>query len=234
MKLRRRGVPSRLAMSRGFTLVEVLLALVISMGVFAIVATLYYTIAMSWVGHRQGDAKIQHEISIFGFLNESLSVLPSLKEFDNREIVRGVQWLRLPDSGESDPVYLSWWAEKRPAFLIGDEEINHFAVRIYLAFDPGNGISLIWHPEDPDMGRMLTRQTFDLEDYIYQYPLWRDVLSVEHGYYELESDQWEWLRDDGRFDPGENGVPDVVRVEIETEVGDEKFLAIYLSKEVAP
>ena len=74
--------------SRGFTLIEVLLAMVVTVMVLGTCGMLYYSIAQAWISHKQGDVELQHDHSIFAFLNNNSAF--------NRINLTGsrVQWIR--------------------------------------------------------------------------------------------------------------------------------------------
>ena len=216
------------ASSAGFTLIEVLLAMVISMLVLAEIVMIYYSISAAWISHKQGDINLQHNHSILAFLEEELSIKRQLPSIDTRGLDRKLTWARLPEAGNYDPVYLSWVCEKPPAFLETSAWYGSFAIRLYLKYDPRQGLSLIWHPEDPMIGRM-DMPNYDVKDYFFEFPLSSKVIACTLAYYDAEKNEWDDVEYTKNFDPGDRGIPDVIILEIEDR---ERFTqSIYFSKE---
>lgn len=215
-------------LSSGFTLVEVLLAMAISMMILAGVGYLYYSIAIAWSSHKEGDLELQHHHSIFAFLEDEISIKPSLPVRETKGIDSSLQWLRLPDSNHYDPIYLSWVAKNPPAFLTSGQWIDGFSVRLFLNFDSREGLSLIWHPEDPKINRM-DLEDYEVDDYIFEFVLSTDVSRFQYAYYDSEKDEWELFDHDSGLDPDEMGLPAAVVFDVEHK-GEVVTRTIYLGQ----
>ena len=198
----------------GFTLVEVLLAMVISMGVLAAIVFLYYSISIAWISHKAGDINLQHNHSILGFLEDELSLKQRLPSMNIKQLDEQLSWARLPEAGIYDPTYLSWVDETPPPFLQTSEWYGNMAVRLYLKYDARSGLSLIWHPEDPMIERM-DITNYDVEDYLFEFPLSDQVIGCTFAYYDAEKDEWEEVENGRNFDPQDRGIPDAVTLTIE-------------------
>ena len=210
----------------GFTLIEVLLAMLISMLVLAEIVMIYYSISVAWISHKEGDINLQHNHSILAYLESELSINRQLPAINARNLDEQLTWARLPEAGNYDPVYLSWVSAKPPPFLETSAWYGDFAIRLYLKYDSRQGLSLIWHPEDPMIERMdLTN--YDVKDYLFEFPLSDKVVGCKFAYYDSEKEEWEEIENTRDFNPDDRGIPDVIILEIEDR---EQFTqSIYLS-----
>lgn len=214
--------------TNGFTLIEVLLAMVISMIILSGIGFLYYSIAMAWISHKEGDVQLQHNHSIFAYLEDELSVKPTLPSIGNELNVR-LQWMRLPGAGNYDPVYLSWVTESAPAFIRSGSWFDEMGIRFFLKFDSRKGLSLIWHPEDPKIDRIDMPQ-YDVEDYLFEFPLSSKVSGFAFAYYDREDDEWEEVEHTRNFDPQDRGLPNAIILSIE-ERDEVVFRTLYLPQQ---
>jgi prepilin-type N-terminal cleavage/methylation domain-containing protein len=196
--------------SRGFTLIEVLLAMVISMGVLFAVSIFYYHMAMAWAGHRRDEQVQQRRHTLMASLEHSLCVAPRLISNQNAADP-SLKWARLSDDALYGPSYLSWVSEKAPAYLPMAPSSRNLALRCYLRFEPRSGLSLLWEPEDLKMERRIRRDGKN-EWEVMQFPLSTEVSRMRYGYYDGETDDWEWIEDYGNHDPGERGIPDAMEL----------------------
>lgn len=215
---------------RGFTLVEVLLAMVVTVMVLTACGMLYYSITLAWIDHRQGDVEQQHEHSIFAYLEQQLAVNPTLPSMVPGSVDASIRWQSLPEASSYDPQYLSWQVREPPAFLMTGAWTDHMVTRLYLRYDAREGLSLIWHPDDAKVDR-LGFTNYRVEDYLYRFPLSLRIVSLTYAYWDLEDETWELEPHLRNYDPGENGVPDALIFEIEDRELVQRTL--YLAKEVA-
>jgi prepilin-type N-terminal cleavage/methylation domain-containing protein len=199
---------------RGFTLIEVLLAMVVSMMILAGIGFLYYSIAMAWISHKEGDTVLQHNHSILAFLEDELSVKSRLPTVGEEDLDEQLQWARLPEAGIYDPVYLSWVSATPPPFIESTDWYDGLAVRFYLKYDVREGLFLIWHPDDPKISRM-SIPNYGVKDYIFEFPLSTKVVGFSYAYYDATDDKWEEIENSRNFDPKERGIPDAIVLEIE-------------------
>jgi prepilin-type N-terminal cleavage/methylation domain-containing protein len=177
---------------RGFTLIEVILAMAISMMVIAGISWLFITIIGTWMAHKAGDIELQHMHSKLAFLDNELSIEPSRPTSGDDEIDRSVQWRGVPGEELYSAVnWLSWGRASPPVFFKQGDWKDDMGTRMYLRYDRRRGISIVWHPDDARIER-LDIQGFDVEDYIYEFPLISDVQQLEYGYYDSERDLWEF------------------------------------------
>lgn len=215
---------------RGFTLIEVLLALVVSVMVMTACGMLYYSIALAWIDHRQGDVELQHEHSIFAFLEQEWVIQPNLPSQLPGIVDGSLSWQSLPGASAYDPVYLSWLTPEPPAFLMTGRWTDHTVTRMYLRFDTREGVSLIWHPDDAKVERM-GFTNYRVEDHLYRFPLALDWISLSYAYWDAEQKRWEIEPHLRNYDPGERGVPDALIFEVEGRELTRRTL--YLNQELS-
>jgi len=212
----------------GFTLIEVLLALVVTVMVLLTCGMLYFSIAQAWISHKQGDAELQHEHSVFAFLEQQLAINPTLPSNLPDEVDPVVAWNQLPEASTYDPVYLSWEVETLPVFLKTGDWMDHMAARLYLKYDERDGLSIIWHPEDSRIDRMGMTQ-YDVKDYVFEFPFGIKLLSLSYAYWDSENQKWDVEPHSKSYNPGEKGVPDALIFEIEGKETIRRTL--YIGKE---
>ena len=225
MHRRTRSRPRRL---RGFTLIEVLLAMVVTIMVLATCGMLYFSIAQAWISHKQGDAELQHNHSILAFLEDQLCVQSVIPSDVPDSIDLSVSWSKLPEASTYDSQYLSWCVEELPAFLMTNQWMDHVAARLYLKYDSQQGLSILWHPEDEKIDRM-DFTNYRVEDYSYEFPLSLRVVSLSYGYWDAEDNEWEIEPHTRNYDPDDKGVPDALILEIEEQEIIKK--TFYIGKE---
>lgn len=199
----------------GFTLIEVLAAMAIAMGVLYAIGLIYYSVATAWISHREGDHVLQHQHSIFAFLEDQLSIQQELIAPGYNAENSGVEWRKLPEAGEYEPYYLSWWMKNPPVFVQWGEWWDGFGARCYLEFDRNSGLALIWHPEDPKIEQLSMGFPFEVEDYMFRFHLSSEVLQLEYAYYDGEKDEWENLSALSNQEIDEKGLPVAVIFEVE-------------------
>lgn len=198
----------------GFTLIEVLLAMVVTIMVLATCGMLYFSIAQAWVNHKQGDAELQHTHSIFSFLEKQLTIQPLIPSDSPDEFDPAIRWAQLPEASSFEPNYLSWQVEKLPVFLKAGDWMDEMGARLYLKYDANAGLAILWHPDDSRIERM-DFTNYDVKDYIFEFPIGLKMVSFTYGYWDAEDQQWEMETHTRNYSPGDLGVPDAVILEIE-------------------
>ncbi len=219
---------SRLEHLQGFTLIEVLLAMVVTIMVLATCGMLYFSIAQAWISHKQGDAELQHNHSILAFLEDQLCVQSTIPSDAPDSIDLSVSWSKLPEASNFDSQYLSWGVKELPAFLKTNQWMDHVAARLYLKYDSRDGLSILWHPDDEKIERM-DFTNYRVEDFTYEFPLSLNVVSFSYGYWDSEDEEWEIEPHTRNYDPDDNGVPDALILEIEEQEVIKK--TFYIGKE---
>jgi len=216
--------------SKGFTLIEVLLAMVVTVMVLGTCGMLYYSIAQAWISHKQGDVELQHDHSIFAFLEQQLCIQPNQPDGLPSAVDSSLSWAQLPEASTYDPKYLSWLVKTPPVFVENGEWTDHFAARLYLKYEPREGLSILWHPDDNRVERM-EFTNYQVEDYLYEFPLTDKVVSLRYAYWDKEKDEWVIESHTRNYDPGEKGVPDALLFEVEEKETITRTL--YLGKETS-
>lgn len=200
--------------SGGFTLIEVLLAMVVTIMVLATCGMLYFSIAQAWISHKQGDAELQHTHSIFSFLEKQLSLQPLIPSDSPDEFDPGIRWAQLPEASSFEPHYLSWQVETLPVFLKTADWMDEMGATLYLKYDASAGLAILWHPDDSRIGRM-DFTNYNVTDHIFEFPIALNMVSFSYGYWDAEDQQWETELHTRNYSPGDRGVPDAVILEIE-------------------
>jgi competence protein ComGC len=214
--------------ARGFTLIEILLAMVISMLVLGGVAMLYYGMAVAWMGHKRDDLLVQQQNTMMAVLEQQLMIEPKLPRMQSDgEPSSAISWAQLPGAGLNDPWYLSWYCPNPPAFLSSEPWAENLAIRVFLRFDRREGLSLLWHPEDERISRM-DFPRYDVQEQIrvFYFPT-GSIVGMEYAYYDRQGDQWE-RRTESKDSGSERPLPDALV--IQTREDGEAQHVIYLGR----
>ncbi len=223
---------------RAFTLVEVLLSLVIAMIVLSAIAMVYFNFATGWVANRESQLIEQHNDSVFAFLESEFRKINAIKSENDR--FYAIEWRQLPGEGSNSPFILSWLRDEPLPFAYLDNAYQRFDVRIFLQHNDFDGLTIIWHPEDPMINQLDDFFEFVPEENLYYFPLSIDITAIRLGYYDAEEDYWEFLRYD-EVDPNivtdtdintvTSGLPDIIRWQFDDV--NETVRSIYLRDSAA-
>ncbi|OPZ73689.1 MAG: hypothetical protein BWY82_01047 [Verrucomicrobia bacterium ADurb.Bin474] len=209
----------------GFSLIEVLLALMISMIVIASVTSLFYVFANAWLGYRDSGYERDHAHGVVAFLDGEFSRLSGTSATGDNE---SVQWMKLPEAGPYDPEYLSWKVTDAPPFLSVSPAFEGMALRVYLRFERERGLSLIWHPEDDLLVDPWRDEPFDPTDHLYEAPLTPMVDSFLYAFYDSEKDEWDELDEPWKDQFLKGQMPDVLVIRFLSEDESARPFHVYL------
>jgi len=181
-----------LATRRGFTLVEVLIAL--TLGGFILTAAMMHLVSLGkiWTHDWSDRHYMHHKESLTTFLirvfKEADSGFSSLGTTGN---LAGLRWENPPGETTLDDPYLRFYLKQPPAVLISNPPLASSVV-CYLVFDEEEGLSFLWYP------LIATRdgeeEIEDIDD-LYRTSLSRFVARIEYCYYDKEKEEWETEED---------------------------------------
>lgn len=175
-----------------FTLIEVLLAIVISGMVLTAASSFLVSIANIWINRGDNDFFVQHVDGVGVFLNQALALSEGTEELGEGEDDLPVVWARPPGYSEFEPPLLAFRLRESPP-LLSTLEFPLPGVTAYLYFREDRGLYLLWHPH--------LVETEDIDD-VYRTPLSPYCKGLEYHYYDEEEELWETtdepLEDDDR------------------------------------
>lgn len=216
------------AAGSGFSLIEVLLALVISMIVISSVTSLFYVFANAWLGYRDSGYEQDHAHGVVAFLEGECSRLSGVSAAGESG---GVEWRKLPEAGPYDPEYLSWRVVDAPPFLPVSELFEGMGIRVYLRFERDRGLSLIWHPEDDLLVDPWRDEPFDPREHLYEVPLSPMVDSLLYAFYDSEKDEWDELDEPWKDQFLKGQMPDVLVLRFLSEKEAVPTFHVYLPRD---
>ncbi len=187
--------------AEGLTLVEMIVTVAI-LGIFLTLLS-FHLVALSnlWLNRDDGDRFDQHADGVALFLAEALA---SSEAAAGAAAGRPVEWSRLPGAGEFDEPLLHFRQAEAPALFVR-EGLPLPAIRAWLHFERGQGLSILWHSaldaDEPESARSLNRTVIS--------PF---VSKIEYAYYDMEDDRWEMLERPREQARREFVLPDFLRL----------------------
>lgn len=170
MKTKRKGG----SMKRGFTLVEVLLALSIGMMVLMSATSLLYSMGKVWANEQSGGMFYQHanHLEIFLRQNFEKSIRPTT--------TARVRWERPPEWSEFDDPLLCFNLDESPAFLYQDgAPLYHLTCYIY--FTKEDSLCFLWYSKQYEV---------ESESDLYLTQISPYVTAMSYLYYDSDKEEW--------------------------------------------
>lgn len=200
----RRLQPASGPARRGFTLIEMLLALSLVGILFGAMTYLLGTVSLLWLGSKQQDFFPQHVEGVTLFLNESLRRAEAVSAPTNTggggnaaedgnlspsaQNAQGlpVEWARPPGWNDvRDPLLLFRQKETPALFVREGESLPN--INCYLHLDDREGLSILWYSD-------LEEEVEDEGD-LYRTLISPYITRIEYCYYDEEQNEWE-VQDD--------------------------------------
>ena len=206
-------VPNRNS-RRGFTLIEVLLALMIAGLLLTAVSFLVVTMAQIWINRGDDDFFDQHVDGVTLFLNNALLLSEGLEE----NATEVVSWSRPPGYSEFEDPLIAFTMKESPA-LLSFEDRPLSAITCYLFFrGDDEGLSILWHSE--------LQEIEDIDD-VFRSSVSLFVSSIEYNYYDLEEEEWSTESEPKEDDEGLLILPDFLTLQFEHD-GEIRRRPVYL------
>ena len=169
------------ALRRGFTLIEVLLALSIGMMVMTAASGMLFYVGQLWQNSETATQFEEHTESVSQFL-EYILKSGSAEVATNSNSRSGLAWRKLPGSTTLDGEFLSFRVSgDLPLFQLEKSGAVADAL-VFLHLVEGKGLVLDWQTDV---------QIQENDKIASQTVLSRWVTAIEYHYYDLEDDNWE-------------------------------------------
>lgn len=193
---------------KGFSLIELLLALAIGMLVMIAATSMLFFVGQLW--HQSEDLTQfeEHTESVSQFLEH---IFESSGE--------SVAWETLPGNTTLDDEMLSIRVSgELPLFRLEDNSIVASA-QVYLQVVADRGLVIDWQTDE---------QADENENHLNQTVLSKWVKSIEYAYYDLEDDKWEKSAEMEEDDDGNAQIPDFIKLAFLHDDGREALTYVML------
>lgn len=185
---------------RGFSLLEMVLAIAIGGVVLAMASTQMYVMFQIWITSQRDTFFDKHIEGCERFLNELVrpsSLLPNVTHDPRME--------RPPGYSEFDPNLLVLQTqEASPFFYWGNAKQASGQLMVAFLFSKKEGLSLLWYP--------VVQRPDGLEE-VYKTNLSQWVTAFEYAYFDADMKQWKVLDEPlSEFDADEPTLPDMIKV----------------------
>lgn len=170
--------------ARGFSLIEVLLAVAVSAMLLAGVSMWLLSLANIWLNQGSDDHFQQHVEGMSVFLNNTIAMSEGFEE-QGGETGQPVQWQKPPGASEFDDPLLSFTLKEAPPLLVASGDALP-GLTCYLSHDKDEGLFILWHSRLQDT---------EEDEEVFRTPVSKYVKRVEYCYYDREDDSWEILEE---------------------------------------
>ncbi|MCD8481941.1 MAG: prepilin-type N-terminal cleavage/methylation domain-containing protein [Verrucomicrobia bacterium] len=188
---------------RGFTLIEILLALGLSAVVLTALSFHLFTLSSIWLNSTDDDHFGRHADGVANFLNNSIANSTGTTAGAQNARTLPVEWAHPPGVSDlRDPQLRFRVADRHPFFALEGGAFPE--VTAYLQFERNDGLLLLWSSSF----QIEVEDTRDLQRSL----LSRFVTRVEYCYFDREDNRWHTDETPRRDDSNEFIVPDFLRL----------------------
>lgn len=205
-------------MKKGFTLIEVILALALGGLILLAASSLLMSLTQLWMKEKGLDNFEDHVYGVTEFLKEHLREA----QYSPDKGLPKTQWGK-PPVGSGDEQYLMFYI-RTPHPLFDTEELN--PIIAYLVWTKDEGLSLIWYSYKPDV-------PLDKVE-AYRRILSPYVKGIKLHYYDKERGRWEAVTKPKENKERKLELPDFLELDFEKEGEEAQLSYIWLPKPSAP
>ncbi len=184
---------------KGFTLVEILLAITIGASVLMAATSLLYSMGKVWLNEQSGSLFYQHCNHLNIFLQQSFerSVRPSS--------LPRVRWERPPEWSEFDDPLLCFELDETPPLLYENgEPLYHLTCYFY--FTEKDGLCLLWYSKQYAIEKLSDLYLTQLSPY---------AKSIHYIYYDTDMKEWRESDTPEKERSGKWVLPEALRFTLE-------------------
>jgi len=219
------------ASSRGFSLIEMLLAVALGGMLLSMVAFQVVSLSSIWMNQNDDDYFLEHANGVAEFLSLGLGKAEGLLQEDEtagsgrnasartdsgqegsrntreasgeeKQRVNAMEWARPPGYSELDEPLLSFRLNEAPP-LLQEYDIPFPWLIAYLHFAEGKGVSLLWHSE------LLEVEDMDEVNHTVLSPF---ADQMEYCYFDDENETWEITSEPMKDENGQYPLPNFLRL----------------------
>jgi len=203
----------------GFTLIEMLLAIVLIGGLMTALSFHIFALSNIWLSSNDDQFFDQHVEGVSVFLNTVLARSEAIAATETDEAALPVAWARPPGWSEiRDPLLMFRQAETPALFTSEGRPLPD--ITAYLLFERGAGLSVLWYSAlELDIER---------ESDLHKAPISPFVTQIEYAYYERDENRWELVTEPLEESPGQFRLPHYLKLTFEHPDADEPAVRFIL------
>jgi prepilin-type N-terminal cleavage/methylation domain-containing protein len=197
---------------KGFTLVEVLLALAISGLLLTAATSLLITLSRAWA--ERPATRDAFDAHVDGVARFFISIMDKATMAPGSENAKSPIFLDRPvDFSDVEDPLISFFVREAPPVLFWPHGLAP-RVHCYIYFEDGDGLSLLWYSDlqEMEMGES-GKPELESEDDLFKTPISKFCQEIEYCYYDKEEEQWDLedeLQEDNEND--QHNLPDFIRL----------------------
>lgn len=202
---------------KGFTLIEVLLAIALGGALLTAVMVHVFSLAAIWQNSGDGDYFDQHVDGVVLFLSNTFAMSEGLEsvaqeeedrnETEEESQIEPVIWGRPPGYSDfEDPLLTFRLKESPPLFTTGEFPMP--GVTCHLYFHDRDGLSLLWYSRFSKVENINDVNRTLISPY---------VTEIEYCYYDTEFESWDIESDPKEDRDGQFLLPDFIKLRFEYE-----------------
>jgi prepilin-type N-terminal cleavage/methylation domain-containing protein len=198
--------------SKGFTLVEVLLALAISGLLLTAATSLLITLSRAWA--ERPATRDAFDAHVDGVARFFVSVMDKATMAPGSENAKSPIFLDRPvDFSDAEDPLISFFVREAPPVLVWSHGLAP-RVHCYIYFEDGDGLSLLWYSDLQEMEKGESgKPELESEDDLFKTPISSFCEEIEYCYYDKEEEKWD--NEDRLQEDNENeqhNLPDFIRL----------------------
>ena len=210
-RLTKVGVPVKHG-RRGFTLVEVLLALAISGLLLTAATSLLITLSRAWA--ERPATRDAFDAHVDGVARFFVSIMDKATMAPGSENAKSPIFLDRPvDFSDVEDPLISFFVREAPPVLVWPHGLAP-RVHCYIYFEDGDGLSLLWYSDLQEMEKGESgKAELESEDDLFKTPISKFCQEIEYCYYDKEEEKWDEedrLQEDNEND--QHNLPDFIRL----------------------
>ena len=194
--------------SRGFTLVEVLIALTLG-GIILTAATAHIvSLGQIWTHDWSRRHYVHHKDSLTGLLTRTFREADSgFSSQGTQGKVAGFRWENPPGESTLDDPLLRFYLKQPPPILISNPPLASSIIG-FLYHDEDEGLSLLWYP----LIEVRDGEPVEIEDVddLYRTTLSPFVELIDYCYWDKDKEQWE-VEEDPLEEDDKSVMPDFLK-----------------------
>lgn len=182
-------VPKTTRTRKGFTLIEVLVALTIGAAVLVSATMMVFTLGKVWAHDWSQRHYVHHKESLSTLLQRTFEEADSgFSSLGVADKVAGLRWENPPGESTLDDPLIRFYLKQPPPILISNPPLAS-SIIAYLYFEEGEGLYLLWYPliEIRDGEEVEIEEVDDL----YRTLLTPYVELIEYCYWDDEKEIWD-------------------------------------------